>query len=95
MAMNFYFEKNNEGFCGKPRTTLPTVLNQDLENYYKNTEPHHMDHNYSKRLKLNTPEDLEKLRKIAENRKEWKKLGHGITNTREATSSVDDSAAPL
>ena len=96
MAMNFYFEKNNKGFRGKPRTTLPTVLNQDLENYYQNTEPGpNMDHNYSKRLKLNTPEDLEKLRKIAENRKEWKKLVHGITNTREATSSVDDSAAPL
>ena len=97
MAMYYYFENTctNEGFRGKPRTTLPTVLNQDLEEYYNNTEPHLSDHNYTTRLKLNNSEDIEKLRKKAEDRKEWRKLVHGITNTREATSSVDGPATPL
>ena len=95
--MKFYFENtcSNNAFRGKPRTTLPEVLKQDLERYYNNTEPQHRDHNYTKKIKLNKSEDLEKLREIAENREDWKKLINGITNTREASTSVDGEATPF
>ena len=39
LSIKFYFENNKDGFRGKPRTTLPVVLQQDLERYYTNTEP--------------------------------------------------------
>ena len=44
---------------GKPKTTLPAVLKKDLE---------------ARDLSLNNHEDLLKLRKMAENKSEWKKL---------------------
>ena len=98
MAVKFYFENeenDNNGFRGRPRTTLPIVLQQDLERYYKNTEPQHLDHNYSKRMKLNNKEDIEILRRMAEDRPKWRKLANNITNTREAPTSVDEGATPL
>ena len=96
MAMKFYFEDStNKGYRGRPRTTLPVVLNQDLDNYYQHTEPHHSDHNYTRGLKINNTEDLENMRKLAEDRKNWKKFIHGIINTREASASVDAEATPL
>ena len=95
MAMKFYFEEPKTGYRGKPRTSLPVVLNQDLDNFYQHTEPHHSDHNYTRRLKINNIEDLEKIRKIAEDRKKWKEFIHGITNTREASASDDAEATPL
>ena len=95
LAMKFYFEEKTTGFRGKPRTTLPVILNQDLEELYLKTEPHHSDHNYTKRLKLNNKEDLEKLRKMAEDRKQWKKHVYKITNAGEASASVDVEATPL
>ena len=94
MAMKFYYEDANKGHRGKPRTTLPVVLNQDLDNYYQHTEPHHSDHTYTRRLKINNIEDLENMRKLAEDRKKWKKFTHGIVNTREASASVDAEATP-
>ena len=93
--MKFYFENNKKGFRGKPRTTLPETIKQDIEKFYNNTEPQHRDHNYTKKTKLNNIEDLEELRKIAEDRKEWKKMINGITNTREASTSVDGEATPF
>ena len=95
MAMKFYFEKaTNKGYRGKPRTTLPVVLNQDLDDYYQLTEPHLSDHNYTRRLKINNKEDLENMRKLAEDRRNWRKFVHGIINTREASASVDAEATP-
>ena len=95
MAMKFYFEKaTNKGYRGKPRTTLPVVLNQDLDDHYQHTEPHLSDHNYTRRLKINNNEDLEDMRKLAEDRRNWRKFIHGIINAREASASVDAEATP-
>ena len=77
-AMELYFtyiEAN--GFRGKPRTTLPKVLNEDL-NAFNHKDPIKAEHNYCHRLKLNTEEDLEELRALAEDRKGWKKLTRAI-----------------
>ena len=73
-AMELYKAK---GFRGKPRTTLPKVLNEDL-NIYNNKDPIKAEHNYCHRLKLNTKEDLEELRALAQDRKGWKKLTKAI-----------------
>ena len=64
-AMEFYFTNiKAKGFRGKPRATLPKVLNEDLNAYY-NKDPIKAEHNYCHRLKLNTKEDLEELRALA------------------------------
>ena len=77
-AMELYFKKiKAKGFRGKPRTTLPKVLNEDLNAYY-NKDPITAEHNYCHRLKLNTKEDLEELRTLAQDRKGWKKLTRAI-----------------
>ena len=77
-AMELYFKKiKAKGFRGKPRTTLPKVLNEDLNAYY-NKDPITAEHNYCHRLKLNTKEDLEELRTLAQDRKGWKKLTRTI-----------------
>ena len=45
--MTYYFKQtNNTGFRGKPRTTLPTKLDEDLVNYINKTEQL-KDHGYS------------------------------------------------
>ena len=77
-AMELYFTNiKAKGFRGKPRTTLPKVLNEDLNAYY-NKDPIKAEHNYCHRLKLNTKEDLEELRALAQDRKGWKKLTRAI-----------------
>ena len=51
-AMTYYFKQtNNMGFRGKPRTTLPTKLDEDLVNYFNKTEQLKY-HGYSKILRL-------------------------------------------
>ena len=57
-AMELYFTNiKAKGLRGKPRTTLPKVLSEDLNAYY-NKDPIKAEHNYCHRLKLNTKEDL-------------------------------------
>ena len=46
IAMELYFTNiKAKGFRGKPRTTLPKVLNEDLNAYY-NKDPITAEHNY-------------------------------------------------
>ena len=61
----------------KPRTTLPTKLDEDLVNYFNKTEQL-KDHRYSKILRLWNTTDLGELR-------------HKATDRTEATVDVDDS----
>ena len=62
MAMIFYYNDGISGkkFKGARRTTLPEVLNSDLEKL-QNEFQHLKDHNYCARLKLRTREDLDTL----------------------------------
>ena len=74
-AMTLYFNDEISGkkFKGARRTTLPEVLNSDLERLQN--EFHHMkDHNYCARLKFRTREDLDRLKNVASNRKSWRSL---------------------
>ena len=84
--MTYYFKQTNRGFRGKPRTTLPTKLD-DLVNYFSKTEQL-KDHGYSKILRLRNNTDLDELRDKAANRTEWQCL---IVKLGETTGEVDDS----
>ena len=72
--MKYYFTTEGEkGFRGRRKTNLPITLTQDLNNIY-NALPALWDHNYYCRLCLNNNEDLEVLRILAKDRREWRRL---------------------
>ena len=87
-AMKFYFsDLGRPNFKGKPRTTLPIKLAEDLDNLHNSLQaPHITDHNYTSRHtpKLRNKVDLEKLTTIAQDRKEWKSLVKRILEARRA-----------
>ena len=90
-AMQFYFNEEIQGgkFKGARRTTLPTVLENDLQ---KIKDPATSDHNYCKKHKLSTADDLIALAEVAQNRAAWKSLTGRVRKAGEAEPSVDDSA---
>ena len=50
------------------------------------------DHSYYKWLKINNEEDLKILRRLANNRIDWKKLTKRIVEVGDATHSFEDDA---
>ncbi|GFR74128.1 hypothetical protein ElyMa_003883600 [Elysia marginata] len=58
--MQFYFVENNERTSGRPITTLPITLNNDLK------------HVPDEKMTLTSQKDLDLIRDIAENRDEWR-----------------------
>ena len=71
--MKMYFkniETKYPGFRGRSRITLPTVSSEDL----KRTETIASRENLKIPLKLSSIDDLTELRKIADDRKQWKLL---------------------
>ena len=88
-AKTFYFDPSKaKQFKGKQRTNLPQVLKHDLNKCYEK-DIISRDHNYCYQLKLNRKQDLEEIRKIAENREEWRHLTRDIWKAGEAVTSVD------
>ena len=78
--MKNYFETANlTKFKGRPRTTLPTTLNQDI----KRTKLNKYD---IKELK--NKKDLELLRKIALDRNEWLKFIQVIYDAAKAEKNI-------
>ena len=91
--MTYYFKQtNNTGFRGKPRTTLPTKLDEDLVNYFNKTEQL-KDQGFSKILvlKFRNTTDLDEPRDKVVDRTEWQGL---VEKLGEATGEVDDSNEP-
>ena len=76
-AMTFYFSGNTKRSRGRPTTTLPVTINNDLKKLHDNT------------LKLTSQTDLENLRNIAHNRREWIAFTTEIRRTAEAAKSDD------
>ena len=70
--MYFYFEpceKSVQKFRGRPRTTIVSTLNDDIKRLRNDEEI------FMNTLKqLESTDDLNFFRRIAENRKNWKKL---------------------
>ena len=93
MAMIFYYNDGISGkkFKGARRTTLPEVLNSDLEKL-QNEFQHLKDHNYCARLKLRTREDLDTLKNVARNRKLWRALVHRVIGAGRADWPFGQSA---
>ena len=77
--MRLYFTKFGPNFRGRPITTIATVLNGDITR----VDP---------ALRLRTLSDLEHLRSIAQNRREWNSLTKKITEIAEASYSVGQDA---
>ena len=76
-AMAFYFHDNAKRARGKPITTLPMTLNEDLKILQNRS------------LSLTSQKDLETLRKIAERRQEWITVTADIKKAAEAARSDD------
>ena len=80
IAMNNYFDNTNTTkFKGRPRTTLPTTLNQDIKRTkltQYNTE------------QLKTKGDLENLREIAIYRHEWLNFVRTICDAAKAEKNI-------
>ena len=75
--MALYFEKAGDRFTGRPVTTLPVTLNNDLSRLR------------SPANKLKTSKDLATLRTTAQNRRRWKILTKKIKDAAEASMSDD------
>ena len=75
--MAAYFTKHGKPFRGRPPTTLPVTLNKDLTRV---------------KMNLKTPDDLERLRNIAQDRQSWKDLTTEMVKAAEATQSVNGDA---
>ena len=73
-AMCYYFEvpPGAKKYPGRQRTTLPTILNQDIKDCAK-LQPLPL-------LKFETNDDLTTLRRIASDRTKWKQLSSAICN---------------
>ena len=78
-AMKFYFTNINEKFPGRPLTTLPTVLNNDLIK---------VNNTYTA-ITLKSEKDLEQLTTLAKNRRRWKLLTRSISEAAKASRSDD------
>lgn len=81
-AMHFYFTAtSSEKYRGRPITTLPVTLNNDLKKINEN------------KIKLTSLQDLEELKSIAHNRDNWRSLTRQIKDKAEAARSVDHASA--
>ena len=66
-AMSAYFQPGSSGFRGRPRTTLPRSINNDLKNSRSTNS-------------LTSHEDLVALRQLAQDRRKWKDLMCAVCN---------------
>ena len=78
-AMTAYFEKSGNPFRGRPITTLPVLLNQNLGTL-------------ENEMTLKSASDLQKLTALAQDRQRWRELRHDMVEAAEASQSVDRDA---
>ena len=76
-AMAFYFHDNAERARGRPITTLPMTLSNDLKILQNRS------------ISLTSQKELETLRKIAERRQDWITFTANIKKAAEAARSDD------
>ena len=79
-AMHFYFSENNKRARGRPQTTLPVTLNNDLKKLL------------TTKLEITSQKDLDTLRHIAENRPRWTALIAEIRQAAKAARSDDPAS---
>ena len=69
-----YFIETNKKYKGRPKTTLPTVINRDLAL---------INHP----IRLNKIRDLDNITKLAQDRKNWRELTTRIERAAEASQT--------
>ena len=81
---NYFSQSMKPKFRGRPRVTLPSTLNRDLEQTVDISNEFYRRYEISK---LKDVIDLEKLKVLARDRKEWKAFSEMIYKTAEAETS--------
>ena len=76
-AMIYYFSNRKDGFTGRPRTTLPIIIDKDLKAMAKQTSTHHNQNELDIPKQLTDLSDMEKLETLANSRQKWKSI---VTN---------------
>ena len=64
---DYMYQPGSSGFRGRPRTTLPRSINNDLKNSRSTNS-------------LTSHEDLVALRQLAQDRRKWKELMCAVCN---------------
>ena len=82
LAMNFFFTNTSKRPIGRPPTTLPSTLHNDLSKTNLG-------------LELKTLEDLKTMQQIAQERIEWKFITSEIKRAAEAARSIDPGSERL
>ena len=103
--MTEYFRKGqNNKYRGRPPTSLPTILNKDITTYqqYVKKNPTVTNKTNSTLLpsNLKTGKDLNKIRDIAQDREQWRKITNQIIkadyqtkyNTRNEESGEEETS---
>ena len=70
-AMKFYFEKSEKRFRGRPRESIVTTLNKDIN------RAESMNRGFPIPT-LRRKEDFEHIRSIAQDRKAWRKYSDAV-----------------
>ena len=86
--MKFYFRDQGSRYRGRPRTTLPVVLNKDLVKFQGHIKKKRKYRSH-RNLRLEKTEHLENIRLIAQDREKWKNLIGIIEEAGEASMSKD------
>ncbi|GFS07684.1 hypothetical protein ElyMa_004738900 [Elysia marginata] len=82
VAMTKYFKKEGSKQRGRPKTSIVTTLRRDLKS-------HNNDHWPTRLQSIN---DLDHLRDIAQNRSDWKPLTTAVYRSVQAETSVNVTA---
>ena len=76
--MTEYFQKGKKKYLGRTPTSLPTILNKDITTYkqYTKENPTRTNKTICQLLpsNLKTENDLNKIRDIAQDREQWRKI---------------------
>ena len=87
VAMQSYFEPSTKaGYRGKPPINIPKLLDEDLMGIDQKTPSQDIqhDHCYHRQIQLKNVKDLNKLRELAMDRKNWKVMTQQIVERRQA-----------
>ena len=86
-AMRFFFKETGaKKFRGRPRTTIYTTLNKDIETLQATNDELLNKLNFPKNL--NTIQELNILQSIAEDRKKWRNVCKILIRAAEANKSI-------
>jgi hypothetical protein len=78
-ATNHYFDPIADSFLGRPRITLPIVLDKDLK-LASAQKLEHLVHKFNLPRQLKTKNDLKHLETLANDRQQWMRIVVCVTD---------------